>query len=324
MKKITFKGLIGVLKDSFKGFSNDKVMKFSASLAYYTVFSLGPLLIVIIFLCGIFFGREAVEGTIYGQIKSFVGADTAAQLQQIIKNAAISGKGKIAAITSVITLLIGATTVFAEIQDSINSIWGLKVKPKAGLWLLIKTRLLSFGVIGALGFLLLVSLSVTALIEGLGTKLKAYFPDVTVVLFYIINLAITFAVVTTLFGVIFKVLPDAKVKWKDVIAGAITTALFFMVGKFAISFYISKSNVGSTYGTAGSIVILLVWVYYSAVILYFGAEFTKAYALKYGEAIHPNEYTVVAKTVEVEQGKQSIQQAEQHAKKLEEKLNGKN
>jgi membrane protein len=323
-KRITFKGLIEVLKNSFKGFSNDKVTKFSASLAYYTVFSLGPLLIVIIFLCGIFFGKEAVEGTIYGQIKSFVGADTAVQLQEIIKNAAISGKGKIAAIISVITLLIGATTVFAEIQDSINSIWGLKVKPKAGWWLLVKTRLLSFGVIGALGFLLLVSLSVTALVEGLSNKLKAYFPQVTIVLFYIINLAITFGVVTTLFGVIFKVLPDAKVKWKDVIAGAVTTALFFMLGKFAISFYISKSNVGSTYGTAGSIVILLVWVYYSAVILYFGAEFTKAYALKYGEAIHPNEYTVVAKTVEVEQGKQSIQQAEQHAKKLEEKLNDKN
>ena len=172
--------------------------------------------------------------------------------------------------------------------------------------------------------MLLVSLSVTALVEGLSTRLKAHFPDVTIVLFYIINLAITFIVVTVLFGVIFKVLPDAKVKWKDVLAGAITTAIFFMLGKFAISFYISKSNVGSTYGTAGSIVILLVWVYYSAVILYFGAEFTKAYAIKYGEAIHPNEYTIIAKTVEVEQGQQSIQQAEKHVKKIEEKLNDKN
>ncbi|MEP6595630.1 MAG: YihY/virulence factor BrkB family protein [Ginsengibacter sp.] len=323
MKKVTFKGIFEVLKNSFKGFSDNKVMKLSASLAYYTVFSLGPLLIVIIFLCSIFFGREAVEGTIYGQIKNFVGSDAAAQLQQIIKNAAIAGKGKVAAIIGVITLLIGATTVFAEIQDSINSIWGLKVKAKAGWWLLIKTRLLSFGVIGALGFLLLVSLSVTALIEGLSNRLKAYFPDVTVVLFYIINLAITFSVVATLFAVIFKVLPDAKVKWKDVIAGAITTAVLFMLGKFAISFYISKSNVGGTYGTAGSLVILLVWIYYSAVILYFGAEFTKAYAIKYGDAIHPNEYTVIAKTVEVEQGKQSIQQAEKNVKKIEEKLNGK-
>ena len=322
MKKVTFKGIIGVLKNSSKGFSDDKILKLSASLAYYTVFSLGPLLIVIIFLCGIFFGREAVEGTIYGQIKNFVGSDAAAQLQEIIKNAAISGKGNVAAVISVITLLIGATSVFAEIQDSINSIWGLKVKAKAGWWLLIKTRLLSFGVIGALGFLLLVSLSVTALVEGLSNRLKAYLPDVTVVLFYIINLVITFGVVTTLFGVIFKVLPDAKVKWRDVLAGAITTAVFFMLGKFAISFYISKSNVGSTYGTAGSLVVMLVWVYYSAVILYFGAEFTKAYAIKYGGAIHPNEYTIVAKTVEVEQGKKTIQEAEKSVKKIEEKLNG--
>src|SRR5205085_2548084 len=201
--------------------------------------------------------------------------------------------------------------------DSINSIWGLKVKPKAGWLILIKTRLLSFGVIGALGFLLLVSLAVTALTEGLSNRLKAHFPDVTVVLFYVLNLIITFGVVTTLFGVIFKVLPDAKVKWKDVLAGAIATALLFMLGKFAISFYISKSNVGSTYGTAGSLVILLLWVYYSAVILYFGAEFTKAYAIKYGEPIHPNEYTVIAKTVEVEQGQQTVQQAEKNVKKIE-------
>ena len=320
MKKVTFKGILEVLKKSFTGFSDDKVMKLSASLAYYTVFSLGPMLIVIIYLCGLFFGREAIEGNIYGQIESFIGPDAALQLQQIIKNAAISGKSKIAATIGIVTLLIGATSVFAEIQDSINSIWGLKVKPKSGWWILIKTRLLSFGVIGALGFLLLVSLGVTALIEGLSNRLKAYFPDVTVVLFYILNLIITFGVVTTLFGVIFKVLPDAKVKWKDVIAGAITTAIFFMLGKFAISFYISKSNVGSTYGTAGSLVVLLVWVYYSAVILYFGAEFTKAYAIKFGEPIHPNEYTVIAKTVEVEQGQQTIQQAERNVKKIEEKL----
>jgi membrane protein len=298
-------------------------MKLSASLAYYTVFSLGPMLIVIIYLCGIFFGREAIEGSIYGQIESFIGSDAALQLQQIIKNAAIGDKGNVAATIGIITLLIGATTVFAEIQDSINSIWGLKVKPKSGWLLLIKTRLLSFGVIGALGFLLLVSLAVTALIEGLNNRLKAYFPDVTVVLFYIINLVITFGVVATLFGVIFKVLPDAKVKWRDVLAGAITTAIFFMLGKFAISFYISKSNVGSTYGAAGSLVVLLVWVYYSAIILYFGAEFTKAYALKYGDEIRPYEYTVVAKTVEVEQGQQTIQQAEKNVKKIEEKLNNK-
>jgi len=146
---------------------------------------------------------------------------------------------------------------------------------------------------------------------------------VTVTLFYILDIVLNFVVITVLFGVIFKVLPDARIKWKDITAGAVATAVLFMLGKFAISFYISKSNVGSTYGTAGSIVILLVWVYYSAVILYFGAEFTKAYAIKFGEPIHPNEYTVIAKTVEVEQGQKSVQQAEKNVKKIEEKINGK-
>jgi membrane protein len=319
MKKITIKGLWEVLKNSFKGFSEHNITKLSASLAYYTVFSLGPLLIMIIFLCSIFFGREAVEGTIYGQIQGFVGQDAALQLQEIIKNAAL-GKGTMAAIIGGITLLIGATTIFAEIQDSINTIWGLKVKAKAGWFKLVKTRLLSFGVIGSLGFLLLVSLGITALIEGLTNRLKAHFPDITVVLFYIINLVITFGVITTLFGVIFKVLPDAKVKWKDVLAGAIATALLFMLGKFAISFYISKSDVGSTYGTAGSLVVLLVWIYYSSIILYFGAVFTKAYAIKFGGEIHPNHYAVVAQNVEVEQGKQSIQQAEKSKGDIEEKI----
>jgi len=279
MKKISFKGIWEVLKNCFKSFSDDKVTKLSASLAYYTIFSLAPLLIVIVFLCSIFFGREAVEGSIYGQMESFVGHDAALQLQQIIKNAAISGKGNIAAIIGIITLLIGATTVFAEIQDSINSIWGLKVKAKAGWFKLVKNRLLSFGVIGSLGFLLLVSLGITALIEGLGNRLKAHFPDITIVIFYIVNLVITFGVVAALFAVIFKVLPDAKIKWKDVISGSVVTAILFMIGKFAISFYISKSNVGSTYGTAGSLVILLLWIYYSSIILYFGAEFTKAWAV---------------------------------------------
>ena len=310
MKKITLKGMWKVLKSSFTGFSEDKVLKLSASLAYYTIFSLGPLLIVILYACGKIFGREAVEGGIYGTIEGFVGHDTAVQLQEIIKNAAISGSG-LSAIIGVVTLLVGATTVFAEIQDSINTIWNLKAKPgKNTLWQLVKIRLLSFGVIGSLGFLLLVSLGVSALVEGLSDRLKAYFPDVTVVLFYILNLAISFVVISSLFAVIFKVLPDAKIKWKDVIAGSIATALLFMLGKFAISFYISKTNIGSTYGAAGSLVVLMVWIYYSSTILYFGAEFTKAYAVNFGKAIYPNEYAVVAQKVEVEQGKQSIQQAE--------------
>ena len=206
--------------------------------------------------------------------------------------------------------MIGATTVFGEIQDSINDIWGLKPKPKQGWLKLIKNRLLSFGIIASLGFLLLVSLAVTAVVEALGKRLEAAFPDVAVVVFYIINLILTLGVTTLLFAVIFKVLPDAKIKWSDVWAGAITTSLLFLVGKFAISFYISKSDVGSTYGAAGSLVILLVWIYYSSIILYFGAVFTKAYAVKYGSAIKPNDYAVTTKKVEIEGGKKSVQDQE--------------
>src|SRR6478672_12497411 len=181
MKKLTPKGIWEVLKHSFKGFSEDKITKLSASLAYYTIFSLGPLLIVIIFLCSIFLGREAVEGSIFFQLQSFIGKDAAAQIQEIIKNASLSGKGGMAAVIGVITLLIGATTVFGEIQDSMNGIWGLKSRPKAGWLKLVKDRLLSFGLIATLGFLLLVSLGVTAVIDAIGNRLKAALPDVTVV-----------------------------------------------------------------------------------------------------------------------------------------------
>jgi membrane protein len=309
-KKVTVKGIWEVLKNSFTAMGEDNITKMSGSLAYYTVFSMAPLLVMIISLCGIFLGREAVEGKIVGQLAGFVGADTAIQLQQIIKNASLAGKSTMAAIIGGITLIIGATTVFAEIQDSINTIWGLKPKPKRGWLKMIQNRLLSFSVIVSLGFLLLVSLGVTAIIDGFSERLRAHFPDVTVVVFYIINVLITLVVTTTIFAVIFKVLPDAKIKWKDVLAGAIATGILFMLGKFGISFYISKSNVGSTYGTAGSLVVLLLWVYYSSIILYLGAEFTKAYAIKYGEPIHPNHYAVTMKKVEVETGGKSVQAAD--------------
>jgi membrane protein len=309
-KKVTLKGLWEVIKDSFSGFSDDKVLKMSGSLAYYTIFSMAPLLIIIISLSGFFFGRDAAEGKVYGQLAGFVGADTAVQLQEIIKNASLAGKGKVAAIIGGITLLIGSTTVFAEIQESINMIWGLKPKPKRGWLKMVKNRVLSFSVIISLGFLLVVSLGVTTLIDSFSAGLRAHFPDVTIVVFYIINLLITLVVITSIFAVIFKVLPDAEIKWRDVLSGAITTGVLFMLGKFAISFYISKSNVGSTYGAAGSLVILLLWVYYSAIILYFGAEFTKAFAVKYGSEIHPDEYAVTTKTVEVETGKKSIRENE--------------
>jgi membrane protein len=290
MKKFSGKLVWSAIKLAFKGFSIHKITKLSASLAYYTVFSLGPLMIVVIFLCSLFLGREAVEGNIVSQLQGFIGSDAAGQVQVIIKNAWVSGNGGVAAIIGVIALLIGATSVFGEIQDSINGIWGLKASPKAGIMKLIISRVLSFGLVASLGFLLLVSLAVTAVVEGIGDKLRTAFPGIAIIIFYAINLLLTLVVASVLFAIIFKVLPDVKLKWKAVWPGALATSLLFMIGKFAISFYVSKTDVGSTYGAASSLVILLVWIYYSAIILYFGAEFTRSYALQKGEPVIPNEY----------------------------------
>jgi len=310
-KRITLKGIGQVIKESFSFFGQDKIPKLSGSLAYSTVFSIAPFLIVMISLFGIFLGREAMEGKIYEQLNSFFGSGTAAQLQEIIKNASLSGKSKTAAIVGSIILFIGATAIFSEIQDSINSIWGIKPKPKKGWLKFIRNRFLSFSVIIGLGFLLLVSLVVTAMIEAFNEKLQIWFPDISIIIFYILNLIITLAVVALIFGVIFKVLPDADIQWKDVIYGALFTAFLFMLGKFGLTFYISKSNIGSSFGAAGSLVILLVWVYYSSLILYFGAEFTKAWAVKFGEPIRPNDYAVTVKTLDVETGHATIQDKEE-------------
>lgn len=318
--KAFFKRIWSILRDAAKGFSDHKVIKLAASLAYYTIFSLGPMLICIIFLANIFYGKEAVEGSVFYQIRSFVGAGVAAQVQDIIANASLQGKGTFTAVIGFSTLMIGATTVFAEIQDSINTIWNLKIKPETGWWKMLMNRLLSFSVIVSLGFLLLVSLVVNALIEVLMNRLQQIFPDLTVVFLYIANLLMTLFITSALFAIIFKVLPDAVIRWRDVITGAIATAVLFMLGKFGITLYINQSSLGSTYGAAGSIVVLLVWVYYSAIILYFGAEFTRAYAARYGHPIHPSRYAVWIKEVQVEETG-TLKQVEQK-KKIEDRNTG--
>ena len=310
-KKFSIKGLWKSLKVAANGFMDDKVLKLSAALAYYTVFSLGPMLIIILFLTDITLGKEAIEGRVYGQIAGLVGSEAAVQIQEMIRNSALSNKGPVAAIIGGITLLIGATGVFAEIQDSINQIWGLKAKAKKGWLKMLTNRLLSFSIVVSLGFLLLVSLVISGLLEGMMDRLTEMFPNLAVIVVYIINIIITFVVTTLLFGIIFKVLPDAKIKWKDVMIGSMATAILFMLGKFGITFYIGSSDIGSTYGAAGSLVVLLVWVYYSSLILYFGAEFTKAYAANYGSRIHPNNYAVWIKQVEVEEEHGSLKQMEQ-------------
>jgi membrane protein len=295
-----FKKYWQILKQTFSDFMDDKVLKLSAALSYYTIFSIAPMLIVIITLCEVFLGKDAIEGSIYGQINSFVGNEAALQIQQMIKNAALSGDSTWATTIGIITLIFGATGVFGEIQDSINFIWQLKAKPKNGIIKILINRLLSFSMVISLGFILLVSLALNGLIELFSTQLARLLPEVTVVLVYVINLALTFAVISLLFAIIFKVLPDARVKWKHVIVGAMTTAVLFMIGKFAIGVYLGASKVGTAYGAAGSIVIILLWVYYSAIILYFGAEFTQVYVQYHGEQIRPNEYAVYYKEVPVE------------------------
>lgn len=290
-----------ILKEAATSFIEDKVLKLSASLAYYTIFSVAPMLIVIIFFCDLFLGREAIEGTLYSQIKDLVGDQAAVQVQQMIRNATLSEDMSWATIVGFVTLVMGATGVFAEIQDSINTIWRLKSKPKKGKGLvrMLLNRLQSFSLVVSMGFILLVSLVVNGVIEILNKNLAKLFPEVAVILIYLINMAITFLVITTLFAIIFRVLPDARIRWKDVIVGSITTAILFMLGKFGIGYYLGASRIGSTYGAAGSIVIILLWVYYSAAILYFGAEFTRAYVQHFGERIYPNEYAVWIKQVEV-------------------------
>ena len=271
----------------------DQCLKLSAALSYYTIFSLAPMLLVMISVLSIFFGREAIQGQVFSQIHDLVGNDAARQLQEILKNASLSDKSGVAAAVGIGTLLIGATGVFAEIQSSINYIWSIEARPAKGWLKYLKTRLLSFSLILTLGFLLLVSLGVNAIVDLLGQQLAKYFSEASVIFFYVVNLAVTLLVITTLFAVIFKVLPDGKIRWRECFVGAAFTAILFGIGKFGISFYIGQSDLGVTYGASASIIILLTWVYYSSIILYFGAEFTKIYANTQGTNIRPSEHAVL-------------------------------
>ena len=311
MKKFSTQRIWELFKDTGKGIIDQKLLKVSAALAYYTVFSLGPMLMIIIFLSNFLWREQAIEGVIYQQTKELIGNKAALQIQEIIKNASINGSNIVAATTGFITLIIGATTVFTEIQDSINQIWRLEVRAERGWLILLKNRLLSFSLVVSLAFLLLVSLIINGLVDGFMDKLQGIFPHVAFFLVYVVNLLVTLFITSLLFAIIFKVLPDALIRWRDVAVGAILTALLFMLGKFAIAFYVRNSNPGSAYGAAGSIIILLLWIYFSAIILYVGAIFTKFYAMKFGTEIRPNEYAVVVQTTKVESSKRSLQENEQ-------------
>jgi membrane protein len=293
-----------IVKQSVEEIFDMRIFKLSAALAYYTIFSIPGLLIVVLWIADIFSGHDAsVKESLYSQIQGLVGESAKVQIQTTIQEASndISGKG-FSTVVGLGTLIFGATSVFAEIQDSINVIWRLKTRPKKGKgWLkLIIDRLLSFSVVISLGFLLLVSLLVNGLMDIFIDQLTKSIPETEVTIAYLSNLGITFLITSFLFGMIFKVLPDARIRWKAVRAGAFVTAILFMLGKFLISYYLGHNKMTSAYGAAGSIIVILLWVYYSAVILYFGAAFTRVFAIHNDMNIYPNQYAVWVEQVEVE------------------------
>ena len=300
MKRFFETPFFKIAKNTLFDFIDDKGLKLSASLAYYTIFPLAPLLLLVMSLVGIFYGKDAVEGRIFVELNGLIGPTAALQIQEMIKSIQLSDQSTVAFTVGVITLLIGATSIFVEIQDSINMIWRVKAKPKKGWLKIIIDRLLSSSMIISLGFLLVVSLLVNGALLALMDRLSHVLPKFTVLVANGLNTVISFIVITVLFGTIFKVLPDAKIKWKDVRMGAFFTACLFLLGRFVIGLYISRTGAGSTFGVAGSLIVVLVWIYYTAAILYMGAEFTKVFAEYRGRHIQPAEFAVYVEQKEIE------------------------
>jgi len=280
-------------------FIGDNVLKYSASLAYYTILSLAPLLVIVLFLAGSLFGREAISGQLYSEINDMVGSAAALEIQSAIAKIHLSSDNVFATTVGVIILVIGATGIFGEMQDSLNKIWGLRTKTRKVWWKLIVDRLISFSLILSLGFVLIVSLALNAVVAALSARIGNLFAGMGETVLIVIDNLISLFVTTLLFGTIFKVLPDAKIKWKDVMIGAFITSLLFMLGKYGIGLYLGKSKLSSIYGAAGSVMIIMIWVYYSSAILYLGAVFTKVYATNFGGKIFPNDYSVWIKMEEV-------------------------
>lgn len=290
MKKLT--AYWKATKQAALDFNNDNGFKLSASLSYSTIFAMAPLLIVVISLTGILFGEQAAAGNIYEQIRSLVGSNAAIQIQDIIKNIKQSQHTMAGAIIGGIILIIASTGVFTEIQGSINFMWAIQTKPKKEILKFLGNRLLSFSLIIGFGFISMVCLIINSLMDLLSNYLKSYFSNFSIYLFYFINMALTLAAVILLFAIIFRILPDAIIRWKDAFTGATFTGLLFILGKFLIGLYVSHSNIGLVYGTAASIIVILTWVYYSSIILFLGAEFTKIYARDHGGGIRPSDTAV--------------------------------
>jgi membrane protein len=281
-----------MIKESFKGWKEDGALDLGAALAYYTIFSLAPLLLVVIAVAGLVWGREAVQGQLVSQLQGVVGTEGSQAIQTMLANAGRHGSGVIATVVGLATILFGATGVFVQLQSAMDRVWNVEPRPGgSGLWSFVRTRLLSFGMVLGIGFLLLVSLVVATAVTAVGTWVTGMLPGAKVLIEGLTFVA-SFGLVTLLFAMIFKVLPDVKIAWRDVWIGAAVTALLFTIGKFLIGLYLAKSSVASTYGAAGSLVVLLLWIYYSSQILFLGAEFTEVYATRYGSKIQPSEHAV--------------------------------
>ena len=280
------KELWHLAKEAAADWSHDRAPRLGAALAYYMVFSIVPLLIIIIAMIGLVFGKEAAQGVIIQQIAGLVGEQSAAAIKDMIQRADEPSTGLVSTVIAIVTLLLGASGFFGQLQDALNSVWGIEPKEGRGVWGYIKDRFLSFVAVLGTGFLLLVSLVLTAALSAFGDWFGHLLPVPEFVL-QVFNMLLSFVVITGLFALIFKILPDARIAWRDVWVGAAITSLLFTIGKFAIGLYLGKSSVGTAYGAAGSLVIVLVWVYYSAQILLYGAEFTQVYANRLGERIVP-------------------------------------
>lgn len=293
-----------ILKHAATNFMEDKCMKMSASLAYYSIFSLGPLLLIVIWLLGFFYG-EHLEGSTAQQevlrsLSQILGDDVTKLIKETMDNLAVSTQSTIGILIGIGTLVFTSTTIFIEIQDSINTIWKVKPKPRKSWVKFILDRLTSFSMVLGLGFLLITSLLINSVITILMNYFYEIIPGVPNEILAYLNVGVTFLITTVIFGFIYKVLPDANVKNRDIVGGAVFTSLLFMLGRFGITLYLENNATASAFGAAGSIIILLLWIYYSSAILYFGAEFTKEYAIHFDHRIEPSEYAVWVEKKEVE------------------------
>jgi membrane protein len=278
------RALWNLLKTTAAEWSQDQAPRLGAALAYYATFSLAPLLIIAVAITGLVFGREAATGQIVGQIQELVGPSAAETIQGMIENSSQPAANIIASIIGLVALLFGASGVFGELQQSLNAIWDIQPKPNRGIWAAIKDKFFSFSMVLGTGFLLLISLVISAALAALSNMIMAWMPGMDTIT-QIVNFILSLLVITVLFALIFKYVPDAKIAWTDVWIGAVVTALLFTIGKALIGLYIGYSSLSSTYGAAASLAVILLWVYYSAQIMFFGAEFTQVYANTYGSRI---------------------------------------